>query len=148
MVHTLCPGLDRGGPDRGTVCSGFAKILWKINLLISLKDILIICNLYNIMIFSKLARLLIATSGKCLFHMCTANYKVVPIRRTASWVGFKWHWKNFQRDLCRVKEHASGAHNIFCLKSWIRNGQQGSLAHSTWIRLVWLSCPAGSFYGL
>ena len=25
--------------------------------------------------------------------------------------------KNFQWDLCRVKEHALGAQNIFCLKS-------------------------------
>ena len=49
---------------------------------------------------------------------------------TARWVEFKWNWVNFSRDLCGVKDCASGLQNILCLKSWIkghRNGQLGTL---------------------
>ena len=30
---------------------------------------------------------------------------------TVRWVGFKWNWKNSQRDIHGVKEHASGVQN-------------------------------------
>ena len=43
---------------------------------------------------------------------------------------FKWRNKNFQWDLQRMKGHASGGQNMFCLKSYIegkRIHQLGSL---------------------
>ena len=58
------------------------------------------------------------------------------LQDTVRWVDFKWNWKNFQWDLCGVKEYASGIQKIFCLISYIeghRNSQLGSLAHSAWI---------------
>ena len=56
---------------------------------------------------------------------------------------FKLDWKNFQRYICWVKEHALRIWNILCLKSLIkghRNGKLGSIANSAWIWPVWLSC--------
>ena len=59
--------------------------------------------------------------------------------------------KTFNHTFKRVKEHASGFQNIYCLKSQIdghRNGQLGSLAELARFRLNGLCCLAGHFYDL
>ena len=67
--------------------------------------------------------------------LLSKTYKVFHLKidtlYTARPMNFKRNLKYFQWDLRRVKEHAPGVHNIFCLKSKInghRNGQLGSLA--------------------
>ena len=58
-----------------------------------------------------------------VYYWQVVHYFEVPLYpmneflSTARPVDFRQIWKNFQKDLHVMKEHASGAQNIFCLKS-------------------------------
>ena len=46
---------------------------------------------------------------KCIIHFKKLD--------TVRWEDFKQSWKTIKRDLYRIKVHASGIPNMFCLKS-------------------------------